>query len=66
MDKQAFILIPLGNMEHVVPAILHCGYQVIIIYYPGIGESPGKSLSSRSETILEKGGAGDILMDVLK
>ena len=65
-DSPVFILVPISKMEHIIPAILFSGYQVIVVNFPGINDSPGKALSCRSEHILEKGGAGDMLMDVIK
>ena len=54
-DSPVFLLLPIGKMDHIIPAILHSGYQVIVVNFPGINDSPGKPLSCRSELILEKG-----------
>jgi len=65
-DKPVTILIPTSKMDHIIPALLYSGQQVIVVNYPGIGDSPGKPLNQRSEQVLVKGGAGDMMMDVLE
>ena len=64
-EATPIFMIPVNKMEHVVPSLIFSGFQVIIVFYPGIGDAPGKALPQRSELILEKDGPGDIIMKII-
>jgi hypothetical protein len=53
------------NMNHIIPALVYCGYQVVEIYQPGYGKSKGKAWPTRCEQIMAKGGPADITLEVI-
>ncbi len=53
--------------DWLLPALVHAGFYVLALDFPGCGKSPGPAFgSTRSEFALERGGPADVVAGVLR
>ena len=56
----------LDSMEYLFKPLVYLKHQVFAIDMPGFGESTGSKFSGRSDAVLEKDNAADVVNFVMK